>query len=69
MNADLLKRLEAIAREHTLVPQLTARMSDSLDFHDVSCVGLQRALEEAYKMGRRDQVAESTGQLMNKLHG
>ncbi len=59
MNDALLPRLEEIAREHTLVPQLTARNSDSLDFHDVSCVGLRRALEAAYAMGCRDQQAKN----------
>lgn len=53
-NPTLLHRLEEIAREHTLVPQLTQRMSDSLDFHDVSCVGLRKALEAAYKLGQQD---------------
>lgn len=51
----LLQRLEAIAKKHCFVPQLTARNSDRLDFHDVGCVSLKDALHEAYLMGRADE--------------
>lgn len=61
MNEELLKRLEAIALEHTGVPQLTARNRDALDFHDVGCVSLQRALHAAYMMGRREGMEEASG--------
>ncbi len=56
----LLERLEEIARKHCNVPQLTVRHRDCLDFHDVGCVELKDALEEAYRMGRRDQLAQGT---------
>lgn len=54
MDTTLLTRLETIAREECFVPQLTARNSDSLDFHDVSCLSLQAAMRRAYEMGLAD---------------
>ena len=42
-----------IAREHLLIETLEVRRSDSLDFHDVSVWGVDRALRAAYEAGQR----------------
>lgn len=39
--------LTAIAQEELLVETLETRMSDNLDFYDVSVWGIKRALERA----------------------
>jgi hypothetical protein len=48
-----LALFEAIAREHLFVETLKEQKSDRLDFHDVSVVGLQRALRAAFEAGRQ----------------
>lgn len=43
----------AIAQEELLVETLETRMSDNLDFYDVSVWGIKRALERAYEAGQQ----------------
>ena len=45
--------LTAIAQEELLVETLETRMSDNLDFYDVSVWGVKRALERAYEAGQQ----------------
>lgn len=45
--------LIAIAQEELLVETLETRMSDNLDFYDVSVWGIKRALERAYEAGQQ----------------
>lgn len=45
--------LTAIAQEELLVDTLETRMSDNLDFYDVSVWGVKRALERAYEAGQQ----------------
>ncbi|KLL34926.1 hypothetical protein WA04_11970 [Streptococcus agalactiae] len=45
--------LTAIAQEELLVDTLETRMSDNLDFYDVSVWGIKRALERAYEAGQK----------------
>lgn len=45
------ERLAQIAEKHCRVETLKTRMSDSLDFHDVSVWGLKAALQEAFDAG------------------
>ena len=45
--------LTAIAQEELLVETLETRMSDNLDFYDVSVWGIKRALERAYEAGQK----------------
>ncbi len=45
--------LTAIAQEELLVDTLETRMSDNLDFYDVSVWGIKRALERAYEAGQQ----------------
>ncbi len=40
-----------IARRHLFVGTLEEQKSDRLDFHNVSVMGIKKALEEAYKAG------------------
>ena len=46
------KALARIAKEHLDIETLATRMSDSLDFHDVSVWDVKAALEAAYQAGR-----------------
>ena len=46
------KALEKIAQETVWVDTLETRMSDSLDFYDISVWGLKYALQKAYELGR-----------------
>ena len=43
--------LTRIANEHLGIATLKTRMSDSLDFHDVSVWGVKSALTRAYRAG------------------
>ena len=43
--------LQNIAKEFLNIPTLQARMSDSLDFHEVAVWQLEKALAAAYKAG------------------
>lgn len=45
--------LTAIAQEELLVDTLETRMSDNLDFYDVTVWGIKRALERAYEAGQQ----------------
>lgn len=45
--------LTAIAQEELLVETLETRMSDNLDFYDVSVWGIKKALERAYEAGQQ----------------
>jgi hypothetical protein len=47
----------SIAREHLCIETLETRNSDSLDFHDVSVIGVKRALQAAYQAGLRAGAA------------
>lgn len=44
---------QAIAQKHLLIETLEQRMSDSLDFHEVSVWGVEAALKEAFEAGKR----------------
>ena len=48
-----------IAREHLCIETLEVRRGDSLDFHDVSVWGVERALRTAYEAGQRATSAPS----------
>lgn len=49
------KTFTAIAKEHLRIETLETRLSDSLDFHDVSVWGIRHALEAAYEAGANDE--------------
>ena len=50
----MLDKLEKIAQKELAVETLETRMSDSLDFYDMSIWSIKRALEEAYELGRKE---------------
>lgn len=50
--------LEKIARECLGIETLETRSSDSLDFHEVSVWGLNKALMSAYNLGLYDASRE-----------
>ncbi|GLZ23130.1 DUF6900 domain-containing protein [Burkholderia plantarii] len=52
---DLLVLFEDIARRHLLIPTLTTRNHDRLDFHDVAVWCVRDALAAAYEAGRRSR--------------
>ena len=52
MNKKIEKHLTEIAKEYLYIETLETRMSDSLDFHEVSVWGVKEALERAYKLGK-----------------
>ena len=54
MNKKTQKQLEEIAREHLFIETLETRMSDSLDFHDVSVWGVKEALRLAFELGKAE---------------
>lgn len=45
--------LTEIAKEELFVETLEKRLSDNLDFYDVSVWGIKRALERAYEAGQQ----------------
>jgi len=47
--------LEKIANEILNIETLETRMSDSLDFHEVSVWSLKKALEMAYELGHKSK--------------
>ena len=49
-----LKALETIAKKELRVETLETRMSDRLDFHEVSVWGIKDALLAAYELGRKN---------------
>ena len=55
-----------IAREHLLIETLEQRNRDSLDFHDVGVVGVQRALDAAYRAGQAELLAAAEALLAAK---
>lgn len=54
MNKKLEKQLEEIAKEQLFIDTLETRMSDRLDFHDVSVWGVKEALKLAYELGKAE---------------
>lgn len=54
MNKKLEKQLEEIAKEQLFIETLETRMSDSLDFHDVSVWGVKEALKLAFELGKAE---------------
>lgn len=52
MKKNEIAKLEKIAQEVLGVETLETRMSDSLDFHEVSVWGLEEALKRAYEAGK-----------------
>ena len=46
-----------IARQHLCIETLAQRNRDSLDFHDVGVIGVQRALDAAYRAGQAELLA------------
>jgi hypothetical protein len=46
-----------IARQHLHIDALKQRNRDHLDFHDVGVVGVQRALDAAYRAGQAELLA------------
>ena len=48
-----METLEAIARKFLGFTTLETRMSDSLDFKEVSVESVKKALEAAYSLGRQ----------------
>lgn len=53
-----LDKLEKIAQEELSVKTLETRMSDRLDFYDVSIWSVKTALEQAYELGRKEAYEE-----------
>lgn len=51
INSDIYNEFTKIANKYLNIETLETRMSDSLDFHDVSVWGVLDALTEAYKLG------------------
>lgn len=51
MDKVIKKIVDKIAKEHLFIETLEVQGRDHLDFHDVSVVGVKRALEAAYKAG------------------
>ncbi|PQA82728.1 hypothetical protein C5F52_14205 [Limnohabitans sp. TS-CS-82] len=63
MNPENFEALfEQIARQHLGVATLTERHSDRLDFHDVSVLGIRRALQAAFEAGQQHGHAGRVGQ-------
>lgn len=54
MNEQIIEKLTAIANDHScgVIETLETRMSDGLDFHEVSVWGLKRMLIEAFELGQ-----------------
>ena len=59
MNKKTEKQLEKIAKEHLSIETLKTRMSDSLDFHDVSVWGVKEALKLAFELGKAEGEKKS----------
>ena len=55
-----------IAREHLGIDTLEQRHRDHLDFHDVGVVGVQRALDTAYRAGQAELLAAAEALLAAK---
>ena len=55
-----------IARQHLGIETLEQRNRDSLDFHDVGVVGVQRALDAAYRAGQAELLAAAEALLAAK---
>lgn len=55
-----------IAREHLHIETLEQRNRDHLDFHEVGVVGVQRALDAAYRAGQAELLAAGEALLAAK---
>lgn len=53
--------LAGIARDRLGIETLEVRNRDSLDFHDVSVLGVGQALADAYEAGYRAAIADEIG--------
>jgi len=51
-NASTKTAITGISKRHLSIETLKRRMSDRLDFHDVSVWGVEAALTAAYEAGR-----------------
>ena len=60
MNKKIENKLDEIAKEQLFIETLETRMSDGLDFHDVSVWGVKEALRLAFELGKAE------GQKKNK---
>lgn len=58
MDKRIEKKLEKIAREELFMETLETRMSDRLDFNEVSVWGVKRALELAFELGKAEGLKE-----------
>ncbi|OLS02567.1 DUF6900 domain-containing protein [Tissierella creatinophila] len=54
MNKKTERKLEEIAKEQLFIETLETRMSDGLDFHDVSVWGVKEALRLAFELGKAE---------------
>jgi len=62
------KELETIAKEHLGVETLEVRGLDRLDFHDVGVVGIRKALEAAFELGKKKAYTkDDLGWLINGI--
>ena len=61
-----IERFTQIAREHLLIETLEPRHRDHLDFHEVGVVGVQRALDAAYRAGQAELLAAAETLLVAK---
>jgi hypothetical protein len=55
-----------IARQHLGIETLEQRNRDSLDFHDVGVIGVERALDAAYRAGQAELLAAAEALLAAK---
>ncbi len=54
MNKKTERKLEEIAKEQLFIETLETRMSDGLDFHDVSVWRVKEALRLAFELGKAE---------------
>lgn len=64
MNKNLKKKFEKIAKEHLFIETLEERKRDSLDFHDVSVWGVEKALKAAYDLGAKEMARKAVNKLV-----
>lgn len=55
-----------IAKEHLRVETLVVRNRDSLDFYDVSVIGIKRALEAAFDAGKQQGYSDGFNEGFNE---
>ena len=59
MNEAKVKRAcQIVAKEALDIDTLETRGRDCLDFHDLSVIGIERALRLAYRLGHEDAMAD-----------